>query len=301
MCKFFSKNYGQGWLACYHHRRWPLLCSGPADSQPVRAAGFFVVPPFAFQRRERCTMWQIDGLQASLNARVLSASVLLQQPQRGLGDVMWLRRSLAGARLLQVQSSNSGGDLRLVDSYVRGADLVASHEVASGRSLATQIYWRYVEHLDLGAAGFELMVSVRTKLLDADPQLTFGSVLSCTELIQAVAPDAAVFQPVPVPSPRCGQSVRRAGVGLFVHRLTDDAVSYVEMVHPADFSAVEFAVGEGAAGCVQSRFRLFEERLEKGVLRRARARGLLCRREDDEAVARECYRRLLASESPLTT
>ena len=46
---------------------------------------------------------------------------------------------------------------------------------------------------------------------------------------------------------------------------------------------------------------LFEERLEKGVIRRARARGLLCLdARDGEAVAGECYRRLLASESPLS-
>jgi hypothetical protein len=72
------------------------------------------------------------------------------------------------------------------------------------------------------------------------------------------------------------------------------------MVHPADFFAAEFEQGP-APGILRSRFGFFAERLEKGVIRRARARGLLCLcAEHDEAVAQECYRRLLASESPLT-
>lgn len=246
-------------------------------------------------------MWQIEGLQASLSTPRLSASIHLDQPERGLADVAWLLRSLGDARLMQVQLSGAGVRYLLVDSYVRGADLVASHEAIAGQSLATQIYWRYVEHADLGAAGFELIVSVRTELLDADPQLAVGSELSCKELFRAVVSDAAVFQPVPVPSSACNPSVCRAGPGLFVRRLTGDTVSYVEMVHPNDFSSAEFALGEGAAGCVRSRFRLFQDRLEKGVLRRARVQGLLCPRQGDEAVARACYLRLLASESPLNT
>jgi hypothetical protein len=245
-------------------------------------------------------MWRIEGSEASLSTPRLSARVNLRQPEQGLADVAWREGALPDARLLQVQLADAGNGQRLVDAYVRSLDLVAAYEAPAGLASATQIYWRYVEHADLDAAGVELIVSVRTESLDADPRLAFGSELACRELLQAADPDATSFQPIPVSAKTTDRPLRRAGVGLFVSRLSDAAVSYVEMVHPADFSSTELAVGGSPPGCVRSRFPLLEERLEKGVIRRARAQGLLCRREGDEAVARECYRRLLASEAPLT-
>jgi hypothetical protein len=245
-------------------------------------------------------MWRIEGSEASLSTLRLSARVDLRQPEQGLADVARRERALPDARLLQVQLADVGNGQRLVDAYVRSLDLVAAYEAASGLASATQIYWRYVEHADLEAAGVELIVSVRTESLDADPRMAFGSELACREVLQAAGSDATSFQSIPVSAKTCDRPLRRAGVGLFVARLCDDAVSYVEMVHPADFSAIELAAGGSPAGCVRSRFPLFEERLEKGVIRRTRVQGLLCRREGDEAVARECYLRFLASAAPLT-
>jgi hypothetical protein len=245
-------------------------------------------------------MWRIEGLQASLSTPELSARVNLRQPERGLADIEWMHGRLAGARLLQVPLASAGVEPQLVESYFRRADLVTSYEAAPGRSLATQIHWRYMEHADLGAAGFELIVSVRTELPNVDFCLGIGSELRCREVFQAATPDAIGFTSCGIPSAIRQPSLRLAGVGLLVWHLADEAVSYVEMVHPADCSRMEFAAGGWTAECVRSRFQLFEERLEKGVIRRARARVLLCRREGDEAVARESYLRFLDSESPLT-
>jgi len=97
-----------------------------------------------------------------------------------------------------------------------------------------------------------------------------------------------------------GAPCRRTGTGLFLYRLDAGYGSYLEMVHPADFFKAYFERScEGDV--LRSRFELFEERLEKGVLRRARASGLLLRHgQDAESAARECYRRWLASAAPLT-
>jgi hypothetical protein len=243
-------------------------------------------------------MWRIDQTQASLDAPRLSARVNLQQPDQGLSNIGWHDTPFPNARLLQVR--RTGANPRLVDAYVRGADLVAFYEMPASGSLAAQVYWRYIEHADLGAAGFELIVSVATELLDDDPCLAFGSEMRCSELLQAASESATGFRRVPVPDTAADEHDRCTGVGLFLHRLGDGTFLYLEMVHPADFFAAEFAQGP-APGILRSRFGLFEERLEKGVIRRARARGLLCQHApDDEALALECYRRLRASESPLT-
>ncbi len=245
-------------------------------------------------------MWRIEGTQASLSGPQLLARVNLRQPHFGLADVAWLDRTLADVRLLQAQLPDAGAGQRLVEAYVRGQDLIATYEAASEEKSATQMYWRYVEHADLEAAGVELIVSVRTELLDADASLTLGSELACRELVQAVDQDATRFLPAPVAGTPGNRPAHLDGVGLLIHRVTD-AVSVLEMLHPADFSALELVADAGSTGRVRSRFRLFQERLEKGVIRRARAQTLLCRPADDEAIARECYLRLRASEAPLTT
>jgi hypothetical protein len=245
-------------------------------------------------------MWRIDQTQASLSVSGLSARVNLQQPDLGIADLICQGTPLVGARLLQLRRLRSGAGQHLVDAYVRGTDLIAVYETRSSGAVTTQLYWRYVEHADLCLAGFELIVSVQTELLDDDPELALISELPCVELFQAVKADAARLARVPVPETKPDAPCRCTGVGLFLYRFGKAPGGYLEMVPPADFDHVEFEPGANPE-TVCSRFKLFEERLEKGVIRRARVRGLLgVDPRHGETVAGECYRRLLASESPLS-
>ena len=147
-------------------------------------------------------MWRIDQTQASLSASGLSARVNLQQPDLGIADLVWQGTPVAGARLLQVRRPRSDAGQHLVDAYVRGTDLIAVYETRLSGAVATQLYWRYVEHADLCLAGFELIVSVQTELLDDDPALALVSELPCSELFQAAKGDATSFARVPVPETR---------------------------------------------------------------------------------------------------
>lgn len=245
-------------------------------------------------------MWRIDQTQASLSASGLSARVNLQQPDVGIADIDWQGIRILGARLMQVRRVRSDVGQHLVDAYVRGADLIAVYKTRSSGAVATQVYWRYVEHADLCVAGFELVVSVQTELLDDDPRIALISELPCIDLFQAANRNVTGLTRIRLPETEKDEYCRCTGVGLFLYRWADQHGGYLEMVHPADFFAGEFGSGPNS-GIVRSRFGLFEERLEKGVIRRARARGLLCLdTRDGEALAGECYRRLLASESPLT-
>jgi hypothetical protein len=243
-------------------------------------------------------MWRIDQTQASLSTSGLSARVNLQQPDLGLADIVWQGTAIPGARLLQVQRPRTDVGQHLVDAYVRGTDLIAVYETRLSGAVATQLYWRYVEHADLRIVGVELIVSVQTELLDDDPGLALISELPWVELFQAANRNVTGLTRVCLTG--TDGPCRRAGVGLFLYSLGEGLGGYLEMVHPADFDTVEFELGPHP-GILRSRFGLFEERLEKGVIRRARARGLLgldaCA---GEAVAGECYRRWLASESPLS-
>lgn len=245
-------------------------------------------------------MWHIDQTQASLSVSGLSARVDLQHPDLGIADIVWQGIPVPGARLLQVRRPRSDVGQYRVDAYVRGTDLIAVYETRESGAVATQLYWRYVEHADLGVAGFELIASVQTELLDDSLASAVISELPCIELVRAANREATCFARICWPETDADRLGRCPGAGLVLYRFGKVSGGYIEMVHPADFRTMEFGPGPHP-GLVRSRFELFEERLEKGVIRRARARGLLCRDSDDgEAIATECYRRLLVSESPLS-
>lgn len=272
-------------------------------------------------------MWRIQQTQAILNAPGLTASVDLRRPDDGITNVRHGEMPASGARLLQIRPRRGAHRAALLDAYVRGPDLVASYRPASSESLAIQVYWRFIAFRDLDAVGLELIVSVQTDLLDDDPCSTVGSELPCGELRQAIRSDPVGFASVDLPAELETSTRRQMGIGLFLYRpdatrtappsenlseanlpagahpthTNSRRASALEMVHPADFAAGEF-MRRGGSGLVQSQFALFEERLEKGVIRRARMAAVLlaCDARDDEPVADQCYRRWLTTETPLS-
>lgn len=245
-------------------------------------------------------MWSIHQTWASVNVAGLSARVNLQQPEGGLLDVTWHGAPLGNSRLFQLRQPPLAASYDLSDAYVRGADLVALYRIPPREGLAVQVYWRFLEHADLGAAGFEWIVSVQTDQLDDDPCLSIGSELACGEVLQGTDSNATVFARVPLPERASDAPCRRAGTGVFLCRLSAGRGAYLEMVHPSDFCAAEFLRMSDSEHLLSS-FALFEGRLEKGVLRRARISGLLLPpTRDAESTAGQCYRRWLASPAPLT-
>jgi hypothetical protein len=145
-----------------------------------------------------------------------------------------------------------------------------------------------------------LIVSVRTELLDSRPELTVRSELAPTEMLRLVDTEAARFEPCRRES--CSPlGVRRGDPGCFAFRLPDVPFTYAEMGHPADcFGAIVAATGAGAES-VEVRYRLFAERLEKGVILRARVRGVVVDRADDLRRVAACYAAFVAAEPPLGT
>jgi len=245
-------------------------------------------------------MWSIDHTQASLSVPGLSASVNLGRPDLGLADIAWQGAPVADARLLQVRRQRDDLVPPLVDAYVRGPGVIAVYESRLGGAVATQLDWRFVAHAALGVAGVELIVSVHTELLDDDPELSLVSELPYRELFQAAEGEGASLVRIAGLGFEPGASCRCRGAGLFAYRLAHAAGSYLEMFPPADFGYAEFEPG-AAPGTLRSRWGLFGERLEKGVLRRTRVCGLLCSHTPTAEVTAACYRRWLDLGTPLST
>jgi hypothetical protein len=244
--------------------------------------------------------------------------------------------SRLGAKLLQIQSPDPDLTGRPVceSAYVRGADLVVSYRMSKTPAIRWEVYWRELACKDNTIGGIELILSVETDLLDSDPRLWVGSRVPAAELLQILPGSSPPAQPidigkgcekvglppsrhrentrdsvsgeVPVPISSPPRSVGNSAFmsleppGLLLVRPPQVSFSYVELIHPADFSALTVSSDGADPPVLVSRFHLFDQHLEKGVIRRGRLRGLVLPRGDDIELATACYHSFLQSAVPLT-
>jgi hypothetical protein len=250
--------------------------------------------------------WTLEAMAARVSVGPLQASARLDRPEAGLSALMLAGQPLPGAKLLGIELTGENEAAPMVaDAYCRGGDLVASYADPKVQPTAVQLYWRVNPAPAPALAEIDLEVSVQTPLLDSDPALWTRSRLPKAVFLciggSAVADFSEIdphvgeleienvneLEPASLPS---GWLVRPAGAGM----------SYFEMVHPADF-CVSRLVREDPSGEWLLRHRLFVSRLEKGVILRARVRGVLLEREGDCQQAAAAYRRFIESPPPLTT
>jgi hypothetical protein len=95
-----------------------------------------------------------------------------------------------------------------------------------------------------------------------------------------------------------GQVLKLSGSCLVLFRPQESSASYCEMVEPEESAGCETSEDGGSTAI---RWTLFPDSLEKGVIRRARVRGLILPRQGDEELALACYRAFLASPLVLST
>jgi hypothetical protein len=245
-------------------------------------------------------MWRLEGGTAHLDIAWLAAEVNLVRPQEGLRNICIDGEPIGNAGILQVRTPEVDPDdsWRLAEGYVRGADLVASYAQTGQWNVRPQIYWRAVRQDDERAVGVELIASVQTSLQDSDPSTVIGSTLPSSDVWQLTDQEESRFEPVALADAESFVVESGAAAGLFLFRLPDVSLSYVEMIHAADFITAE--VAKQADRGIRSAFRLFDERLEKGVIRRARLRGVFVPRESDQQDAVESYHHFVRSAVPLT-
>ncbi len=228
-------------------------------------------------------MWQLAAKKATLRTDRLALSLDVDQPQQGCGHVELDGDPIAHMRLFQLRFAVGNEVPPLVDYYVRGADLVATYTQTPAHSVRPQIYWR-----DLSAGdypGLEIIASMQTSLLDSAPNFETESAVDNAEVLGLQDDHFVAYPDAP-----CWAALVRP---------REAAFSYLEMVHPSDFVASQ--VRRSDAG-TQFGFQLFSnERLEKGVIRRGRLRGLFLERECDIEAALASVHEFNAAKLPLTT
>ena len=241
--------------------------------------------------------WTLEPKLARLAHPRLAVAVELARPELGLDAVSIDHRAFAANLLaVDIQSPNEGG-ATAIDAWTRGGDVVVTYEQTAARPFRVQVYWRR-ETCEDGPPAVDLQVSVQTSLLDILAQLTSSSRLPAGQLLRANA--AGGFTSLDDMPAGDGEFSSADGPSLFVHRPAGEAWSYVEMTHAVDFHR-ELVVRAASEPAFTLRHWLFAALLEKGVILRARVRGLFVPRHEDLELASREYERFTAAPLPLTT
>ena len=213
--------------------------------------------------------WQLDGFNARLALDQFAGQLELRNPASGmaLSAGAAARLAILGVDLPAVDPASAGDE---IDCYVRGGDLVATYHETHTRKRRGQVYWRIVK---LATApeqhAIELVASVQTSLLDSDPTVEIHSTLEADEALQLADPIAECAAPLALSKQmRCDTKP-----ACFIFRLRGAPLSYIEMVHPLDF--VESGLTPLGDGALRWTTRLFQGRLEKGVILRSRLKALI--------------------------
>jgi hypothetical protein len=248
-------------------------------------------------------VWQLAGHRARLQVGRLEGAIDVSRPADGLAGLRLEAESLGEARLLgiEIPPRRPGGTSSPVECHVRGGDLMTAYQGSEIWPVWVDALWRAeASSVSNGPlAVLELVVSVRTDLSDSRPELAVQSALPAMEVLRLVDEEAARFDALAPTGP--WKIEPTAGPGCLVFRLPGSRLSYAEMVHPLDFHHDELTRPEDLSRPAVLRHRLFPEGFEKGVILRARLRGVFLPQSDDTGMAVELYAAFAAEEPPLGT
>jgi hypothetical protein len=253
--------------------------------------------------------WHVAASGAKLDCGPLQGSVVLDPHSACFLVERWQNRSLYGLNVLTYFGpSAAAGDLGLSETYARGNDFVATYAEGGRQHVTPQLYWRAHCFEDLGAASLELIVSVKTDLLDSQPLSRTHSLISAdATILHATSLAAPQFETLKEPGQHATRGAGRAvrfdatttHEHLFLFRLPEQDLSFAQLIHPSDYVVAELGIDTEPPYSLLAT--LFPERLENGVIRRGRACGVFLQVKNDLEVAAELARRFVNEPLPLTT
>ena len=252
------------------------------------------------------SLWNLRADRATLDIASLAATLDLTHPANGLGITRALGASVADAQFLgiSIPGLSESGQHSITDRYVRQEDLTAAYELTGDCPLHVDARWSVCDGTsnDSRFVAVEVLVSVRTWVLDSLSQLSVVSRCPAEEVLHSIGGEIDVFATIaPAAADHLEFSEAPAGRGCMLLRLPESVISYVEMVRPGDFQSEEIAFQASVPQRAGILHRLSVEHLEKGVILRARVRGVFVPRDNDEQIAAEQYQAFVESPLPLAT
>jgi hypothetical protein len=247
--------------------------------------------------------WEQQASGAKLACGPLAAAVQIDDASAALVVERWRGRPLNGLTVL----SYFGPSLRLEpfllhETYVRGTDFVAAFAESGPQKIAPQLYWRATADEQRQAVMVELVVSMKTDVLDSQPVSRVHSLIIVgAELWHTHSLANPKFERIKSPDGRAATlnyQAKESREALFLFRLPDHGLSFAQLVHPTDFVSAQIAVDTQPPYSLLAS--LFPERLERGVIRRARVCGWFLPSANDQDTAVELARQFVDEPLPLT-
>jgi hypothetical protein len=242
--------------------------------------------------------WTLDKHEAQLALGPLCARIDLRDPAGGFQETRLdgapLRANLLGVLLAPHV------DTLPADAYVRGPDLVVTYPQSIGRAMRVQAYWRC--EAQPASLAVELQVSVQTDALGIATPVIASSQLETVEVLRLKSSPDATFSSLSLNPGPLTQLVPQDGPGCLLFHPPAQAWCYAEMIHSADFQQDQLTL-QASQGQLRATLehRLFPGTLEKGVILRARIRGLFVHENAASQEVPADYHNFLRAPLPLTT
>ncbi|REK11580.1 MAG: hypothetical protein DWQ37_13790 [Planctomycetota bacterium] len=244
--------------------------------------------------------WQQSDDVAQLHLSRFRAEIAPRHPSHGLQHVVVDGTSLTGFHPLGLELAEAATEPS--ENYLRAGDLIVAYADQPATAMRAEAYWRAGTHAHRSAiAAIELVPSVQTNLLDSSPLLATRTDLVACEALQLTDPASASFTDLVPGSDEAQGEDASPGVHCYLFRLAGGKYSYAEMVYPRDTHRSRLqSTPQGDEYTIRLRHELFSQRLEKGVILRARVLGVLLDRQDDMAATVQHWNAFLAEALPLT-
>jgi hypothetical protein len=236
--------------------------------------------------------WRSEGDQGHLSCGPLAGRIAL----RSLGQFAlthWKGRRCDSFFVLATDALQS---LDVREHYVREQDFVATFAPKLPGNLTPQVYWRARLHASPRAVQIEMILSLHTDLLDSRPETTVQSVAAGSRLFHCAGLEAQQVRELTSADSSAPIDCQTSREHLFLFRNEAQGLTYAEMVHPTDFVQAQ-RMPEPPPHLVST---LFPDRLEKGVIRRARISGWFLPAENDLEVACDLAQKFVHEPLPLT-
>lgn len=229
--------------------------------------------------------WMLRGQEARLQLGSWQAGLRLDDLAVGLRHLQSGPQALPVVALFGLLMTPERPRAEVMESYCRGTDLIAVLTASRQRPIRIEARWRAGSVTGGGGLSIDLQISAQTPLLDASPQFELLSSAGGELITPSAESIERGFNP---------QAKSEVATCVALWRFDSLGLSLLTMVHPSDFCGIAL---DQPDGLLSVRFPLFRERLEKGVVRRARARALFIASHEDLERAFEEYR-TFANESP---
>jgi hypothetical protein len=234
--------------------------------------------------------WNLDSPHASLDLEHWSGAVDLSGPAHGIELRYGKTQLAASGRFFRVGVRRSFTS-PLGEAYVRRGDLIARYPQGPRAEFALQLDFRVIEDASDWLC-IEAWISIQTDLLDTHPRLDVGFDIRAMDRIDALPGD----QPIAIED-----FAESASKGLPVGALgicegPTGPVHAIVLVHPLDQSDCRWEGSKDGHLTLD----LFGHFLEKGVIRRARARLCLSTNPIPPKAIDQAYDRFCATPLPLT-